>query len=43
MTWTIAVLAVECGIPPRELLEAPEGVLGAMIRYMEQRRMEAKL
>ncbi|HEY7824911.1 MAG TPA: hypothetical protein VIG24_18880 [Acidimicrobiia bacterium] len=36
MTWTVASIAVETGIPPSELL-ADEWMLRAIIAYMQDR------
>lgn len=36
MTWLVAAVAVETGIPPRELM-ADEHMLGAMLAYMKHR------
>ena len=37
MTYTIAAVAVETGIPVSDLLDAPEGILEAITIYMKER------
>jgi hypothetical protein len=37
LTYTIAAVAVETGISPQDLLDAPEGILEAITIYMKER------
>lgn len=41
MTWLVAAVAVETGIPPQFLLE-DEHMLGAMLAYMKHRSDEQR-
>ncbi len=43
MTWTVAQMAVELHLAPRDILEAPEEVVAAMIRYMDLRARSERL